>query len=185
MMIVCQDRLRTIIHQKRTTPYLTNGGHLLACIYRSHCVVVGAGQRRVDHFPRDEGHRRGEEGMAPLVRNRTFEPLYIKRSFYQDRLGTDTGKTLQKSPFCRRFTDEVKNMPAGYATTYNVTGAPYDFRLLLLRETRIIFCGAISYFENDHFAKTHRESTQTEMCFHTTSASLQSASPATWSPRSR
>jgi hypothetical protein len=53
--------------------------NLLACIYRSHCVVVGAGQRRVDHFPRDEGHRHGEEGMAPLVRKTGFlSHLYIK-----------------------------------------------------------------------------------------------------------
>ena len=38
------------------------------------------------------------------------------------------GIVAEKKAWHPWFTDEVKNMPAGYATTYNVTGAPYDFR---------------------------------------------------------
>jgi len=43
------------------------------------------------------------------------------------------GIVTEKKPWHPWFTDEVQNMPAGYATTYNVTGAPYDFSFVTVR----------------------------------------------------
>ena len=43
------------------------------------------------------------------------------------------GSIAERRPWHPWFTEAVPNMPAGYATTYNVTGAPHDFSFVTIR----------------------------------------------------